>query len=101
MLASGYTYRISFTCDVYSGLTAAGVFAIAQSTTSTLPASISNFTTQTIGNSYNSANSAAAYYKPACNGYITTARNTYIGVVYTGSGNGANIANGLLTIDVL
>ena len=101
MLASGHTYKISFTCNIYSGLTATGAFAIAQSTTSTLPASISNWGTQTLGNSYNSANNAAAYYKPVCNGYITTTSTRYMGVFYDGSGNGANIANGLLTIDVL
>ena len=100
LLASGYTYKISFTCDIYSGLTATGAFAIAQSTTTTLPATITNWTTQTLGNQYNSASGAAAYFKPVCNGYITTTTSMYVGVIYTGSGNGANIANGLLTIDV-
>ena len=102
LLASGYTYKISFTCDIYSGLTATGAFAIAQSTTTTLPAApITNWATQTLGNLYNSASGAASYFKPVCNGYITTATSMYVGVIYTGSGNGANIANGLLTIDVL
>jgi hypothetical protein len=100
-LNSGYSYKISFTCDIYSGLTALGAFTIARSTTSTLPASISNWNTQTLGNSYNSASNAAANFKPVCNGYITTTVDTYIGIFYTGSGNGANVANGLLTIDVL
>ena len=97
MLASGYTYKISFTCDIYNGLEANGAFIIVQSTTSTLP----SLPLEQTGQTYKSASNAASYFKPVCNAYITTTSVRYIGIFYSGSANGANVANGTLTIDVL